>query len=498
MQFSVTTQSPSRHRSDCLVLPVYAARELGDGAREVDRASRGQLAAWLKASPLDGSERRAPVTFYGLRGIQAARVVVVGLGERKPVTDAAWAKALRKAAEAVRASGAASATVYLGGVALEEGDDYWLARRCLETFAEQAYSFTEFKSKARPEETSRLERVQVAATDAKRARLAIAHGEAIAEGTALARNLGNRPGNVCTPAHLAEEARALARGHKKLSVKVMERAEMERLGMGALLSVARGSRAAPKLIVMRYTGGKARARPVVLVGKGVTFDTGGVSLKPAASMDEMKFDMCGAASVLGAMAAVARLALPLNVVALVPATENMPDGDASKPGDIVTTLSGQTVEILNTDAEGRLILCDALTWAERLKPDTIVDVATLTGACVVALGQHATGLWSNDDELAGELIEAGTRSGDRAWHMPLWPEYEESLRSNFADVANVGGREGGAVTAALFLSRFTRGMRWAHLDIAGTAWKQGKAKGATGRPVPLLTQFLLARAGVAG
>ena len=282
-----------------------------------------------------------------------------------------------------------------------------------------------------------------------------------------------------------------------MTFKALDEARMKRLRMGSLLSVARGSREPPRLIVLEYRGAAKSVAPIALVGKGVTFDSGGISIKPGAAMDEMKFDMCGAASVIGAMEACATLGLPLNVVALAPATENLPDGNASKPGDIVTTMAGTTVEILNTDAEGRLILCDALTYAERYKPDVVVDVATLTGACVIALGHHASGLFSNHQPLADALLAAGEHAGDRAWQMPLWDEYAKQLESNFADVANIGGRDAGAVTAASFLARFAAKQHWAHLDIAGTAWRSGKEKGATGRPVGLLCQYLLDRAGKA-
>jgi leucyl aminopeptidase len=499
MQFTVISEPATRHRSECLVLAVYASRTLSDEALAVDRASRGQLGQWLKSSPLDGAAAQAAVTFYGLRGVHAERVVLVGLGARNKVDAAGYVKALRKCADAMIASGAASAALYLDSVKVEARNSYWKLRQAVEIVSSQAYRFDEMKSKSERAERPKLRKVQFAASqDDAGARDAVTHGEAIAAGTAAARTLGDLPGNVCTPAYLAQHARALAKRHSKLTVKVVEEAEMKRLGMGALLCVARGSRQPPKLIVLRYAGGRAGDKPVVLVGKGVTFDTGGISIKPAGSMDEMKFDMCGAASVMGAIEVAARLKLAQNVIAVVPATENLPDGNACKPGDIVTSLAGRTIEILNTDAEGRLILCDALTYAERFKPEVIIDVATLTGACVVALGAQASGMWSNDEDLARDLLAAGTYSGDRAWRMPLWPEYDEQLRSNFADVANVGGRDAGAVTAAMFLARFTREMRWAHLDIAGTAWKQGKAKGSTGRPVPLLCEFLLARAGAHG
>jgi leucyl aminopeptidase len=330
-----------------------------------------------------------------------------------------------------------------------------------------------------------------ATRDLQKARSGVEHGTAIAGGVRLAKDLGNLPGNICTPTYLAERALELAKGSSKLKVSVLEEKDMEKLGMGALLSVARGSRQPAKLIVMQYHGGAKGEKPVVLVGKGVTFDSGGISIKPGAAMDEMKFDMCGAASVFGCMAAVAELQLPVNLVGVVPATENLPDGNATKPGDVVTSMSGQTIEILNTDAEGRLILCDALTYAKKFKPAVVIDIATLTGACVVALGHYATGLLGNDQALADALLAAGQTACDRAWQLPLWDEYDEALSSNFADMANIGGRSAGTITAACFLGRFTKDYCWAHLDIAGVAWDTGKNKGSTGRPVPLLMQYLL-------
>ena len=326
-----------------------------------------------------------------------------------------------------------------------------------------------------------------------KAAAALKQGLAVAQGMNLAKDLGNLPPNVCTPAYLADEARQLAKRYR-MKVTVLERADMERLGMHTLLSVAQGSARPPKFITLEYRGGPEKMKPVALVGKGITFDTGGISLKPAGEMDEMKFDMCGAASVLGTLKAAGEMRLPVNVVGAIPTTENMPGGRATRPGDIVKSLSGQTVEILNTDAEGRLILCDALTYVERFRPAVVIDIATLTGACVIALGHVATGLFANDEALAREIVTAGDDAYDRVWRMPLWEDYQESLKSNFADFANIGGRPAGAVTAACFLARFTKGYKWAHLDIAGTAWKTGKEKGATGRPVPLLAQFLVNQA----
>jgi leucyl aminopeptidase len=359
---------------------------------------------------------------------------------------------------------------------------------------EGAYRFTQMKSKNEGDSPA-LRRLVLNVDRAaeKRAAAGLAQGLAVAHGMSLAKDLGNLPPNVCTPAYLASQARDLAKRYR-MKVTVLERADMEQLGMHTLLSVAQGSAQPPKLIVLEYRGGPKKAKPVALVGKGVTFDTGGISLKPGPEMDEMKFDMCGAASVLGTLKAVCEMKLPVNVIGVIPTTENMPGSRATRPGDIVKSLSGQTVEILNTDAEGRLILCDALTYVERFQPAAVIDIATLTGACVIALGHVASGLFANDDALAREVVSAADTAHDRVWHLPLWDDYQEQLKSNFADFANIGGRPAGAVTAACFLARFTGKFKWAHLDIAGTAWKSGKEKGATGRPVPLLTQFLINRA----
>jgi leucyl aminopeptidase len=315
----------------------------------------------------------------------------------------------------------------------------------------------------------------------------------LAAGVSLAKDLGNLPPNVCTPSYLAEQALALGKTHQ-FKVEVLERDALKKLGMGSFLGVAQGSEEPPKFIIMQHLKGKKEQKPVVLVGKGITFDTGGISLKPGSDMDEMKYDMCGAASVIGTFKAIAAMNLPLNVIGVIPTCENMPDGRATRPGDVLTSMSGLTIEVLNTDAEGRLILCDALTYVERFEPSAVIDVATLTGACVIALGHHASGLFSNNDALAAELLQAGEVALDRAWHMPMWDDYQSLLDSNFADMANIGGRAAGSITAACFLARFAKKYDWAHLDVAGTAWKSGKEKGGTGRPVPLLTEFLVQRA----
>jgi leucyl aminopeptidase len=431
-------------------------------------------------------------------------VLLVGLGKEKEFREKEYCSAIRSAVNALNATGAADGALFLTECTVKKRTLAWRIRQAAIIAEESVYRFEQFKSK-KDEVRHPLRKLTLAIerrNELAVAEEALAQGLAIARGVALARDLGNLPGNVCTPGYLAETARQMAHDHA-LDCQVLERADMEALGMHSLLSVAKGSHQPPKLIVLHYKGANAgtgrgkgaQAKPLILVGKGITFDSGGISLKPGLEMDEMKFDMCGAASVLGALKAVALMKLPINLTVLVPTSENMPGGAASKPGDIVTSMSGQTIEILNTDAEGRLILCDSLTYAERFDPDTVIDVATLTGACVIALGHVATGLFANDEGLARELLHAGDEAQDRAWQMPLWEDYQDLLKSNFADMANIGGRAAGSVSAACFLSRFTKKFAWAHLDIAGTAWKSGADKGATGRPVALLTHYLLKRAG---
>jgi leucyl aminopeptidase len=494
MEFSIKALAPGRDATDCCVVGVFSERRLSAPAAALDKLCAGRIGRVLDRGDMDG-RLGATLLLHDLPGLACARVLLVGLGDRSGFGDQAFRRGIAAAVDALCGTGAAAAAIHLTELAVGRRDAEWRVMQAARVAGETAYRFGRMKS-APPSPPPALKHIRfaVAKADLKRAAQGLIRGRALADGINLARDLGNLPGNVCTPALLAEEARKLAREHR-LKLKVLERADMEKLGMNTLLSVAAGSHQPPKLIVLEYLAGPKNQKPVVLVGKGVTFDTGGISLKPAAEMDEMKFDMSGAGSVLGTLKALAQMRLPLNVVGLVPATENMPGGRATKPGDIVTSMSGQTVEILNTDAEGRLILCDTLTYAERYQPAAVVDIATLTGACVIALGHVVSGLFANDEALAAELLAAGEASGDRAWHLPLHDEYQEQLRSNFADFANIGGRPAGAVTAACFLSRFTKKYKWAHLDVAGTAWKSGKDKGSTGRPVPLLTEFLLRRAG---
>ena len=495
MNFNVKNGDPDKLRSACVVVGISAPRRLSPAAERLNKASRGQLAELLKSADIDTGCGKTTLIHSPQGRVQAARILVVGCGKGNKLTPQDFGKIVAAAAKALQSGGATEALSFLTELDVEDRDLAWKTQRTVEATRDAVYRFDELKSDAKPPKHP-LRKLTVAVSERATladARRGVNRGIALANGIELARTLDNRPGNLCTPGDLADQARALKKDYPALKVQILEETAMKKLGMGALLSVSRGSRQPAKLIVMQYSGGSKNAKPVVLVGKGVTFDSGGISIKPGAAMDEMKFDMCGAASVFGTVSAVAEMKLRINLVGIVPATENLPDGDASKPGDIVTSMSGQTIEVLNTDAEGRLILCDALTYADRFKPDVVVDIATLTGACVVALGHHATGLLSNDQDLADELLEAGQASGDRAWQLPLWDEYDEQISSNFADMANIGGRGAGTITAGCFLARFSKNYRWAHLDIAGVAWKSGHAKGATGRPVQLLTQFLLNR-----
>ncbi|WP_439135500.1 leucyl aminopeptidase [Pseudomaricurvus sp.] len=491
MEFQAKTSSPLTQRTACLVLPIYDNSKLSGVTAELNDACDGMIAKLVKQGDIKGSVG-ATRTLHGLTGCKADRVILLGLGKQnEALTAEKFDKAIKKAAAAIKATPAKDATVCLDDVTVADRDDAWKAHQTAKHFTDATYQFTQLKSKKAP--VINLKKLHYAIADKKLQKAvsaALTRGNATAIGMALCKDLGNLPGNVCTPTYLADEAKKMARGNTKLTAKALNEKQMRDLKMGSLLSVSAGSEQEARLIVLDYKGGKKSDKPIVLVGKGITFDTGGISLKPGAGMDEMKFDMCGAASVLGTMKAITEMNLPLNVVAVVAAAENMPGSRATKPGDIVTSMSGQTIEILNTDAEGRLVLCDALTYAERFKPKAVVDVATLTGACVVALGKHASGLYSNNDDLAEQLLQAGQRAGDKAWHMPLWDEYQQQLDSNFADIANIGGPGGGSITAACFLSRFTKAYDWAHLDIAGTAWNSGAAKGATGRPVSLLVEFL--------
>ncbi len=494
MEFSVKHGQVEKLRSGCVVVGVYEKHKLTPAAQALDQGSDGAITRLLKGNDIKGKTGETLLVHH-VAGLQAERVLLVGCGKGdEPLADTDYRKVVTAALTALKATGAKDALLALSSLEVKERDLVWKARQTVELAGAVIYQFDQLKSKKEDKERPPIKKVALLVAD-KTAQAAaeqgVRQGLAVQRAVALVKDLANLPGNICTPSYLAEQAEALAKANKKLKATVLDEKEMEKLGMGALLSVAKGSRQPPRLIVLEYPGGKKKDKPIVLVGKGLTFDAGGISLKPAAAMDEMKYDMCGGATVLGVLQAVAELGLPLNVIGVVPSSENLPDGAANKPGDIVTSMSGQTIEILNTDAEGRLILCDALTYVKKFDPQVVIDMATLTGACVVALGSQAAGLLGNDQPLVEDLLAAGRLTGDRAWQLPLWPEYDEQLKSPFADMANIGGKEAGTITAACFLSRYAKEYRWAHLDIAGTAWKSGNGKGATGRPVPLLLQYLL-------
>ena len=494
MEFSIKNGNPEKQRNGCVIVGIFEARKMTAAAKAIDHASNGYLAGILRRGDIEG-KLGSCLLLHSVPGTLCERVLLVGLGKERELHEKEYRQAVRASIKALATSGASDVASFLAELTIKKHDIAWKVAQLVEVTLDSAYRFDRMKSKANDavKVISKFVINVPQRNDLKKAEHGLKQGLAIASGVNFAKDLGNLPPNICTPTYLAEQALALADSHG-LQVEVLERAAIEKLGMGCFLGVAQGSRQPPKLIVLQHNKGKKNQKPIVLVGKGITFDTGGISIKPASDMDEMKYDMCGAASVLGTFKAIAEMDLPLNAVGIIPTCENMPDGDAIRPGDVLTSMSGQTVEVLNTDAEGRLILCDALTYAERFEPGAVVDIATLTGACVIALGHHVSGLFSNNDVLAKELMQAGEDALDRAWHMPLWEEYQNQLDSNFADMANIGGRAGGSITAACFLSRFTKKYEWAHLDIAGTAWKSGKEKGSTGRPVPLLTQFLMQRA----
>ena len=495
MEFSIKTGSPEKQRSACVVIGVFEPRKLTLPAELLDNAAGNYISDIIRRGDMEGKSG-ATLLLHNVPGTLCERVLLVGLGKEKEFREKEYRDAIRCAVKTLNETGAFDGTLFLTETTVKKRSVAWRIRQATIVAQETVYRFDDFKSKK--DEVRRPLRKLTFAVERRNelaaAEEALTQGLAIAAGMALAKNLGNLPGNVCTPAYLGETAKKIAHEYG-IDCQVLERADMDALGMHSLLSVAKGSHQPPKLIVLQYKGGRSDEKPLVLVVKGITFDSGGISLKPGADMDEMKYDMCGAASVLGTIKAIAQMKLPINLTVIVPASENMPGGAASKPGDIVTSMSGQTIEILNTDAEGRLVLCDALTYAERFEPETVIDVATLTGACVVALGHVATGLFANNEGLARELAHAGDEAHDRAWQMPLWDDYQDLLKSPFADMANIGGRYAGSISAACFLSRFSKKFEWAHLDIAGTAWKSGADKGATGRPVPLLTHYLLKRAG---
>lgn len=499
MDFSIKARDPKAAgaelaggKTDCIVLGVYAGAPLDGAAATLDSAAAGRLARLVSGGDFDAQCGKTLV-LHELPGAGAPRVLLVGLGPREGFGAKRYLDAALAAFKALATTGARKVLFTLAEHAVAERDSAWAVRATVQAAGDASYRFDAMKSAPESSRPGPAKVVLTVQGDARAARSALEQGLELVAGMNLTRDLGNLPPNVCTPTYLGETARAMA-AQFGMKVEVLEQKKIEALGMTSFLAVAKGSTQPPRFIVLRHQGAGPKDAPVVLVGKGITFDSGGISIKPGESMDEMKYDMCGAGSVLGTMRAVAGMKLKLNVIAVVPTCENMPAGNATKPGDVIRTMSGKTVEVLNTDAEGRLILCDALTYVERFKPAAVIDVATLTGACIIALGHHNSGLFSTDETLADALLAAGRRSTDTCWRLPIEDAYQEQLKSNFADLANIGGRPAGSVTAACFLSRFAGAYPWAHLDIAGTAWKSGAAKGATGRPVPLLTEFLLQRA----
>ncbi len=496
MNFTLSSKAIASAKTDCLVVAVPEKGTWPASTSQVDEIMGGLLKRLQKNGDITGKN----ATTLMIQGNDSpwARVLVIGTGSDEERTLASYRKALAAMANQLKEGAARNATVAVADTQLT-GDDAVsseAARLSLigRTLEEQLYTFTQFKSD-KPS-SRKLSKVTVVAFGAgKDLKDAFNLGLATGRGMNLTRDLGNTPPNVCNPVWLAERAEQLAKEHDVIKTEVLDEKQMRKLGMNSLLSVSAGSAQPARLIIMEYRGGKAKDKPYVLVGKGITFDSGGISLKPGEGMDEMKYDMGGAAAVFGAMQTIAEVKPNINIVAVVAAAENMPSGTATRPGDIVTSMSGQTIEILNTDAEGRLVLCDALTYVKKYDPEVVVDMATLTGACIIALGHQATGLLANNDDLANDLLAAGERAGDRAWRLPLWDEYQSQLDSNFADMQNIGGRPAGTITAGCFLSRYAKDYRWAHLDIAGTAWNSGKAKGSTGRPVPLLVDYLMSHAG---
>jgi len=499
MRYSLDTSTSSlSNKNDCIVIGFFKFNKkritLQGAAKQVDEASKGMIKKLLKSGDFKGNLEQTHL-FYDIDGVDASRVLLVGCGDKEKFDVRSLNKASKAASKVLKSSKIKSLSFYLAEC-FEKEQLEQAATQIVIAHADCNYQLNDYKSE-KPEKPS-LKKVTVAfsekltTTEIRKIRKAVNNGAAIVKGMELSRDLANRPGNICTPTFIANKAKQIAKEYAAVSVKVLEEKEMEKLGMGAFLSVSKGSDQPGKMVVLQYKGAKKKTQaPIALVGKGITFDTGGISLKPGASMDEMKFDMTGAASMLGTLKACAEMELPINVVVVLAAAENMPSGRATKPGDIVTSMAGKTIEVLNTDAEGRMVLCDALTYVGKFKPEVVIDTATLTGACIIALGHHICAVLSNDDQLASEIIDAGNHIDDKAWQLPMDDDYTKQLKSSFADLGNIGGRPAGTITAACFLSEFTKDYKWAHIDIAGTAWM---GKDSTGRPVPLLCQYLINKA----
>jgi len=491
MKFTIKAASLQNLSTACLVLGVYTNQNLPELTAQADKLIRKKISKLIDSGDLSGALGQT-VLLHAPEGLRAKRVLLVGLGKKSDFDQKKFGRAVGAVAMALKKYALSDAADTLVNLDIKDTGMDTLGHLLARTLANSTYQYSQTKSKkGKP---SPLKQIDVFLADKSKRNVlkkGLDVGTAVSTGMSVARELGNLPANICTPSYLGEQAIALGKRHKELKTKVLTEAQMKRLGMGSLLSVGHGSDEESRLIIMEYKGTSSNTKPNIIVGKGITFDTGGISLKPGAGMDEMKFDMCGAASVMGAMTALCELKPKINVIGVIASAENMPSGRATKPGDIVTSLSGKTIEVLNTDAEGRLVLCDALTYVERYKPKSVIDIATLTGACIVALGSVNSGLMSNNDELADKLRQHSVAVNDPVWRLPLDEEYQKQLDSNFADIANIGGPKAGTITAGCFLSRFTEKYPWAHIDIAGTAWLQGKDKGATGRPVPLLVDYLL-------
>lgn len=497
MEFNVKSGSSEKQRSACIIVGVFATRRLSPSATKLDKVSEGYISTLLRRGELEGDLGKT-LLLYHVPGVLAERVLLVGCGKERELDEHHYKTIMQKTFKALANTGSAEAVCFLTELHVKGRNIYWKVRQAIETISTALYKFHAYKSsKGDARRTLRKLVLNIASRrELAEGERAIKHAMAIAAGVKATKDLANSPPNVCNATYLATKAHELAvRFPECISVDIVDEQQMQTLGMHAYLAVGAGSKNASLMSVIHYRSNRD-AGTLVLIGKGLTFDAGGISLKPAEAMDEMKYDMCGAAAVYGVMQVVAELNLPINVIGVLAGCENMPDGGAMRPGDIITTLSGQRVEVLNTDAEGRLVLCDVLTYVERFTPDVVIDVATLTGACVIALGHHISGLIANHNTLAYDLVTASEQAGDRLWRLPMSEAYQEQLNSPFADIANIGGRAGGAITAGCFLSRFARKYHWAHLDIAGTAWQSGKHKGATGRPVPALVQFLLNWSGV--
>jgi leucyl aminopeptidase len=488
MKFTLDTTPAPRLDTACLVIGIFEHAPLQGSAELIDQASNGALQQLINSGDVD-TDWKCATMLHGLDGVAAKRILVMGCGETEKFDAVRYDKVCKSAGAFLRDHVTTSAHICLNE--LEVGQASWRLRHAAVCVDRANYRYTATKP---PKDDDNQPLISASFNAGDEMQSALDQARGLAKGYLRSRELGNLPPNICTPAYLAEQAREIEASYDNVSVKVLERDEMARLKMSALLAVGKGSVNRPRLIILKYDGKDETSRPIVLVGKGITFDTGGISLKPGPHMEQMKFDMGGAASVIGAFEAVAEMQLPINLVCVVAAAENMPDGNAYRPGDVLTSMSGKTIEVLNTDAEGRLVLCDALTYSQRFKPAALVDVATLTGACVVALGHHASAIMSKHDDLADELLDAGQQAVDRGWRLPLWDDYQPQIKSTFADMKNVGGMPAGSITAGCFLSRFTKNQRWAHIDCAGTTWQWGGEKGSTGRPVGLLTQFLINQA----